>query len=459
MADVLQGPAASLHAARISPLNGREFYKTLRRRRIFGASAVLAAWLALTGSGYLWLLYVQPLDAYFPDMVPRVAFADGKAMLPMPNGNLVASVGSYSDELTAYLRFDYVKGMQSLAGSNVFLAAREENGAPLYTIYVQMPNDLLAAGNTLADLVGKGYITDWDLNSPPTVQILEWEKETGLFDAAYRLPVKEKLLELPRDALTSAVASFILFKVKTDRRVRMHLEPADGKELTSDDARDFAADMISVAEFYHIPLDMLLGIGAMENNYLDVRGDLQLAVWKRRAEPGDIVLRRRRGRVLVSDYSVGPWQITRETLRYAHELYLRDHAHDYNQLPERLRPPRKLDFDHVSTGVLTTYAGLLLRHLLDYFHGDVQMAEGAYNGGRGDPNPKYSAGVEMVASYARQMVGMAAGRKGNAVSETPLVVTKNQDSEGAGAEDGPGPSPVSDSQSGAPRPGPAGSEN
>lgn len=428
MADVLQGSAASTGLSESFGISGRAIYRRLRRRHLLGASSVLMFWVALLVLSYLWLRDVEPLYAYFPDMVPEVVFSGGKAVVPMPNGNLVASVGSYADELTAYLRFDYVKGIQDFAGLNVFLVTQEEKGTPLYTIYVQMPNDLIGAGNTLASLVGEGYIRDWDLKSPPTVQIVQWEKETNLFDAAYRQPLKEKLLQLPREALTSAVASFILFKVRTDRRVRMHLEPADGKELTSDDARDFAADMIAVADFYHIPLDMLLGIGAMENNYLDIRGDLQLAVWKRHAQPGDIVLRRRRGRVLVSNYSVGPWQITRETLRYAHALYLRDHEHDYSQLPERLRPSQKLDFDHISTGVLTTYAGLLLRHLLDYFHGDVQMAEGAYNGGRHDPNPKYSAGVELVAGYARQMVGMAAGRKGNAVSETPLVVTRNQDS-------------------------------
>lgn len=426
MADALRGSSASADGTESSGVTVRDVYRRLRRRRILGSSVLLLAWAALLAGGFFWLRYVQPFYVYFPDMVPRVEFHDGKAIIPMPNGNLVAAIGSYSDELTAYLRFDYAKGIQGLAGSNVFLVTQEQKGSPVYTIYVQMPNDLLAAGQTLSSLVIGGYIGSWDLKSPPTVQILRWEKETKLFDAAYRQPVQERLLQLPRDALTSAVASFILFKVRTDRRVRMHLEPAAGKELTSDDARDFAADMISVAEFYDIPLDMLLGIGAMENNYMDIRGDLQHAVWKRRAQPGDIVLRRRRGRVLVSNYSVGPWQITRETLRYAHSLYLRDREkRDYELLSERLRPPRKLELDHVSTGVLTTYAGLLLRHLLDHFHGDVQKAEGAYNGGRKDPNLNYSAGVEMVADYARQMVGMAAGRKGNAVSETPLVVAKN----------------------------------
>jgi hypothetical protein len=223
------------------------------------------------------------------------------------------------------------------------------------------------------------------------------------------------------------VASFILFKIRTDRRVRRRLEPVADKELSIDDAKTFAADMIAVAEFYEIPLDMLLGIGAMENNYLDIRGDLKHAVWKKHAQKGDIILRRRRGRVLVSNYSLGPWQITRETLRYAHSLYVRD-KRDYGKLPDRLRPPQRLDLEHIDSHMLTTYAGLLLRNLLDYFQGDVQKAQGAYNGGRKNPNLDYSSGVATVASYARRVVGLAVGRKGNAVSELSLVVASKAES-------------------------------
>jgi hypothetical protein len=330
-------------------------------------------------------------------------------------------VGTYRDELTAYLHLDYLKGIRSIAGDRIFLVTQEENGGPQYGIYLELTDDMLEAERCLAALMGAGHIKGFDMQSPTTSVIQHWQKETTLFNAAYRKPVKERLLHLPRKALTSAVASFILFKVRTDRRVRERLEPAAGKELSIEDARNFAADMITVAEFYDIPLDMLLGIGAMENNYLDIRGDLKHAVWKKHAQKGDIVLRRRHGRVLVSNYSIGPWQITRETLRYAHSLYLQD-KRDYTKLPERLRPPQHLDLEHIDSHVLTTYAGLLLRNLLDYFHGDVAKAQGAYNGGRKNPNLDYSTGVATVASYARRVVGLAAGRKGNAVSQTPLVV-------------------------------------
>jgi len=369
--------------------------------------------------------HVRPLRAS-KNVLPTLRYVDGEVVLEGPTGILVGKVGTYSDELTAYLRFDYLKGLQSISGKNVFIVTEERVAGPQYDICIELPNDIMAAYQTLTELMIAGHIRGFEVESPTASQIQHWETETTLFNIAYQQPVRHRLLHLPRRALTSAVASFILFKIRTDRRVRQRLEPAVGKELSIDDAKTFAGDMIAVAEFYEIPLDMLLGIGAMENNYLDIRGDLKHAVWKKHAQRGDIILRRRRGRVLVSNYSIGPWQITRETLRYAHSLYLID-KRDYGQLPARLVPPKKLDFEHVDSHILTTYAGLLLRNLLDYFHGDVQKAQGAYNGGRQKPNSEYASGVDTVASYARRVVGLAAGRKGNAVSETSLVVANKGD--------------------------------
>jgi hypothetical protein len=385
--------------------------------------AIVACGLSLVAaSGYTWWRFRIPSFPYnAPEILPVVHIRPDSTTVSMPNGILVAEVGDYMDELAAYLHFEYLQGLQSNAGTEVLMATREEETQPHYRLYLLLDNDLLSATERLAALQNQHFIGSFHLLSPPVTEIEDWEKQTRIFDAAYHRPVRKRLLQLPQRALTSAVAEFILFKVRTDRRVREQIEPAADKALSAEDAQDFAADMIDVAKFYGLPLDMLLGIGAMENNYLDIRGDLKHAVWKRHAQPGDIVLRRRGRRVLVSNYSLGPWQITRETLRYAHSLWLHDHR-DYQLLPPRLRPPRKLDFSHITTGVLTTYAGLLLRNLLDYFHGDVAKAEGAYNGGRASPNMNYSEGVSMVATYARRVVSMAAGRKGNKVAETKLTV-------------------------------------
>jgi hypothetical protein len=243
-----------------------------------------------------------------------------------------------------------------------------------------------------------------------------------VFQEAYTGPVRANLLKKPSKELTSDVARFILFKSRTDRRVRRRMAIVVDQDISLAHSMQFAADMIDVARFYGLPLDMLLGMGAMENNYLDIRGDLQHASWKRHAQKGDVVLRRGKRGVLVSNFATGPWQITQETLRYAHGLFLADRKRDYRKLPERLQPPQALDLQHVTTAQLTTYAGLLMRDLLDHFHGDVAKAVGAYNGGPGKPNLQYYEGVNTVASYAHRVLSLAAGRKGSAVSEAKLKV-------------------------------------
>ena len=77
-----------------------------------------------------------------------------------------------------------------------------------------------------------------------------------------------------------------------------------------------------------------------------------------------------------SNSSLGIWQITRQSLRYAHELFLCD-TRDYSKLPLEFRPTQLLDMNFLSSRVLTTYAALLLRDLLDYFDGSLFLASAA----------------------------------------------------------------------------------
>ena len=54
--------------------------------------------------------------------------------------------------------------------------------------------------------------------------------------------------------------------------------------------------------------------------------------------------------------------------------------------------------------------------LLDFFHGDVTKAVGAYNGGVKHPNEAYESGVRHVAEYARRILGRAAAMKDASVT-------------------------------------------
>lgn len=372
----------------------------LRTIAVSGGVCLVAGLLIASG----WLIFrIWPRHiAVAVEPLPSVRLEHDKMVVPFPTKVLLAEVGRFEDEISAYLWFDYLRGRPGIDGSKVLLVVADNGSAPVYRIEIELPNDALAAIPFLARIQAKGLIAGFDLVFTVPAQLEYRREQTGIFVAAYQKPVERKLEKLPRKQLSSSTARFLAFKSQTDPRVRGSQESRPAS-LSQEQALELAADIIAVADFYELPLDIFLGIGAMENNYLSVRGDLNHATWKRRAAKDDIILKRRRNKVLVSNYSLGVWQITRETLRYAHGLYLKD-KRDYSRLPERLRPPRELELDLTDSHVLTTYAGLLLRDLLDRFNGDVEKAVGAYNGGPRNPNAQYAAGVQMVAEYARNIL-------------------------------------------------------
>lgn len=372
---------------------------------------VLFLWLmilaAAGATAYLIRYYPvgsMPPSKPVPLPIPHLQ-ADGSVDLSMPNGNLVASVGHYSTELAAYLRLKYLQSLQPLAGTKILIRWPHGPHHPNYRLYVVLPNHFIAQSNLLLKLQNQGKIPNFHLSSPPSSEIHNWSIQTSILQQVYQPTPGKPLLQLPRAELIPAVARFILFKSRTDPRSQLHLVPP-GKVPTPKESLQFATDIVDVANFYHVPLSMLIGVGAMENNFLDVRGDLQHTVWMRHWQRGDVVIRRRRGWFLVKDYSLGPWQITQGTLRYAHLLFRRD-TRDYSLLPPRLRPPKRLHLTHVSTPVLTTYAGLILSNLLTKFHGNPYKAAGAYNGGDRRPNMHYAQGVFLVADYAHRVIAHA----------------------------------------------------
>jgi hypothetical protein len=322
--------------------------------------------------------------------------------LPFSNEVASAEIATFDDQLEAFLRYEYLRGRDPDDASKIFLTADHSGKHPSYKISLLVENDQLTAIPRLNRMKSHSLITHYELVAWTKQDLALAQQQSRMFENVYNVPTAQKLETLPTFQLLPALADFLVFKSQTDWRVVGQSTRAP-QPLTHHQALRLASDILDVAHFYDLPLDYFLGVGAMENNYMDVNGDLTHAVWKKRAESGDIVLERGRKRVLVSDYSIGTWQISRETLRAAHQLYLKDQRH-YDQLPPRLRPSRHLDVNSVTSEVLTTYAGLVLRDLLDRFGGDVDQAIGAYNGGIRNPNPAYAAGVKNVALYARRVL-------------------------------------------------------
>jgi hypothetical protein len=384
---------------------------------VLAAAISLAAW----SFGRYWPRHLPPA----PYGLPVTEAQAGKIAVRVPGKRLAGEIARYDDELSAYLMFDYLRAHSTIPRNDILLTYSVHDGTITYPILIALPDDFVAGLPRLFEMAHRfPFLT-------PNYVVLDqrvWrEKQTQSrsFERAYNFSKYESLEGLSREEVIAYTRRFIRFKSSTDPRVLHPIEPAP-RALSPEEAGQLAEDIVSVAQFYSLPLDFFLGIGAMENNYMNVQGDLGHAVWKRRADQGDVVLLRRRGRVLVLDEASGVWQITRETLRYAHKLYLKDQR-DYSVLPEYLRPPERLDEANLDPRVLTTYAGLLFRDLLDRFQGDVEKAVGAYNGGPRSPNPKYEAGVKLVANYARRVMEQTAALRGQQFVELQLLLSGSSD--------------------------------
>ena len=317
--------------------------------------------------------------------------------------------------------FDYSRGAKALKGMEVLLTYLREETSIAYPLMLVMPDDLLVGIPALAMLEAENWFPDFTWRVADKRAVAEMRSQTETFVTAYNFPAYRKLEQLTRGELVAYTRRFLRFKSTVDPRARRQQALYPGP-LNGEQAQRLAEDIVTVADFFSLPLDLFLGIGAMENNYMNIKGDIGHAIWKRRAEKGDVVLRRRGGRVLVLNESMGVWQITRETLRYAHRLYLRD-KRDYASLPAHLQPPKKLDLNEIEPAVLTTYAGIFFRNLVERLGGNIAKAVGAYNGGPGRPNMQYEAGVRMAAEHARRVMEQAAALRGQPVTEMRFLAS------------------------------------
>lgn len=377
---------------------------------------VVALALSLSLAYRLWPRTL-PITTPLPQVSPTLH--GGRLVVPFASAIVAAEVATFPDQLEAFLQFEYLRGRDTYDAPHMFLTASRTDHGRTYKICIVIDNDLLIAIPRLSQLETNGLIEHFELVTWTKNDLAFYRRQSRLFESAYNMPTEESLESFPSFQLLPALADFLVFKSQTDWRVVSRRKQAP-RPLTREQATRLASDILAVAKFYSLPLDYFLGVGAMENNYMNVDGDLTHAVWKKRAERGDFILERGRKRVLVSDYSIGTWQISRETLRRAHQLYLKDKSH-YELLPARLRPPREFDVNSVDSALLTTYAGLLLRDLLDRFDGDVDKAIGAYNGGVRNPNPTYASGVKTVALYARRVIGRASSTEPQPIDNRRLT--------------------------------------
>ena len=187
--------------------------------------------LGLLGlAGWAWYRFrLRDLNVVARNVAPIPVWRDSRLQLSSPTGYLLAEVGRYDDEITAYLYFQYLRSLKAVDSASVLLTASELQSGTTYRIHLQVENDLLSAVPYLAELQARHFIPSSELSYASSYRLMYARAQTRLFVAAYDQPVRRKLRSLPRSELNSNVARFILFKSKTDRRIRQQIQPIPTK--------------------------------------------------------------------------------------------------------------------------------------------------------------------------------------------------------------------------------------
>lgn len=394
----------------------------MRIKRVLKWIFICLFLIALVPAGWvLYRVWPRKLPGGVLTGTPKVFVKHGTLGVAMSTELSVAEVGNYPRVLQAFLHFDFLRSRNEVDPNHVFLCDGPGAPAPGHRIFLRVENNVLQSVPFMESLVADGSMPEFTVYNWSSANLSACRKQSARIAHAFRSSPQLHLYQIPDKLLIGPMADFLVFKSATDIRVRTQRNK-NLAALTVPQARQLAQDILVISRFYSLPLGYFLAIGAMENNYMSVRGDLGLAVWKRRPQPGDVVLKRRRGRVLVRNYSVGVWQITLDTLRYEERLYRRDlRQRDYSVLPERLQPQITRDPRKIPPETLTTYAGLLFRHLLNHFHGNIMKAVGAYNGGADNPNLAYAHSVHRIEQYARRVIVHAVFfRQGKPAKPQPL---------------------------------------
>ncbi len=89
---------------------------------------------------------------------PSVRFERGNMIVPLRTKSLLAEVGRFDDELSAYLWFDYLRSRPGVEGSQVLLTVTEKEQAPVYRIEVVLPNDALSESSLRSWSPGCGRV-------------------------------------------------------------------------------------------------------------------------------------------------------------------------------------------------------------------------------------------------------------------------------------------------------------
>src|SRR5579872_853161 len=243
-------------------------FKSICKYCLFGGFVAcfgVAAWVA-------YRVWPRTINVSLPSSLPQVELDGSRWAVKIRTGTLLADAADFDSELQAFLYFEYLRSHAGMTASDILLTASMNDGRPRYQIDLVLGNDLLSAVPQLATLRAKGLIRNFHLDSYAGQDVAYRRIQSDVFLDAYNPFTPPKLESLSSEQLLLPVTRFLVFKSATDGRVQQGSRLPQA--LSFEQAKLLAADILAVARFYQLPLDVFLGIGAMENNYMNVRGDL-----------------------------------------------------------------------------------------------------------------------------------------------------------------------------------------
>lgn len=278
--------------------------------------------------------------------------AHPKVAITFPGRHLIARAGEYPDELDAY---QAVLNLRETAGPAVPIAATRSTASA--AVILELPDDLLQTVPILEQLRGTllGRSVDWAVTGRE--QLRQWREESLLFEEIYG--------DLPR------------------RRKTAPGQPAY-----------IVRDIVTVARFYDLSPRFFRPVPYPHR--------LPASRWTRYPRANQAVLLRNPAAALVVENDSVEWQEVLDALIHAQALVDADRR-DYASLPDRLQPSRRLDLE-TRPDALFTYAGVLLRHLVDKAGGENLEAITARADRPDNPNVRYDPGVRRAAMYARRVL-------------------------------------------------------
>lgn len=347
------------------------------QKRWYAALAALVVLIAGAVGVYFWPeTFHSTVRSHFPIYETDAT----RPTLRVPDGDLFATVREFRDEVLAYTVFTYLRDSEAIRPARLFITARVDRGNTVYEIVARFPNDLLTSIPLISQLQVARLLSDsWGI--VPEALSKRWEQETELFSATYDLAIQRRLRGVPRTEVMSAVAAYLRSGPTNLPRTR-RVSPL--RRVFAGVGRPrLVADIVMVAEFYALPLDLFLSIRDLDQSPESAEASADPAADR---------------------------ELTGEALRHANRLFMAE-TRDYAALPSHLRPLEQEiageQIAEVRAEVLTTYAGRLFRDLLDRSHGNLGEALAIYKGGPEAPN-RYRVGARRVGLYARKALHDAA---------------------------------------------------